>query len=582
MTVSAQVPSSRIDATVRFISRDGEVLQRFDLSRPAALSELREALRERSAQSDPLTCVRIRSGASPEGASLDNRALSDQRADEARLFLLAQLPELERIPLVVTSVGEDYESLYGLLSGSTIPGAERAVEIIRTVPIWVTDASGRVVDSRKKRLMDLRGGQTWTDMREQLFPRLRSTRIEFLFGMQSGAGAEDSYDIAVYFPQGRSEVVPSFRDNAAALARLASLLDGRTYEIGDILRVVGKASPEGREQMNEALARRRAEAIRTYIARRWPAFASAVSVTVEGEAWADFRAALQAEQSADAARALEVIGADAPADRKEADLRALPSWQRYYRSLFPDFRAAVISPDFNAERLTREVVGVPELSWDAQALSVRLAEDRLDVPQLTRRPRTLRPVFGLSTNLAYDITYVPNYGLTSIPSVTLEYYPARTRHFTFGLDFECPMWQHWDEHRFLQVNNLTLWTRRYFRKRDDRFRGLYLLANVNLARFGIGWEAHGWEGEGIGGSLGLGCKWVLGRSRMFIDVGIAGGVFAAQYDPYVFGNDATKRYYYDYAGDPLQFRERNHRLLWFGPTRAYISLGVDLFNRKRR
>lgn len=60
------------------------------------------------------------------------------------------------------------------------------------------------------------------------------------------------------------------------------------------------------------------------------------------------------------------------------------------------------------------------------------------------------------------------------------------------------------------------------------------------------------------------------------------GAFLAQYDPYVYGNDATHRYYYDYTGDPAQFRKRNQRFFWAGPTRVYISLGIDLFNRKRR
>ena len=145
------------------------------------------------------------------------------------------------------------------------------------------------------------------------------------------------------------------------------------------------------------------------------------------------------------------------------------------------------------------------------------------------------------------------------------------------------MWKHWDEHRFFQIQNVTLWTRRYFKTCGDRFRGLYLLGSVNGARFGIGFNADtGWEGEGLGASLGIGHKWLLGRSRLFIDAGVALGVFYAQYDPYVFGNDVTQRYYYDYIGDPTAFRERNHRWLWFGPTRAYISLGIDLFNRKRR
>ena len=39
---------------------------------------------------------------------------------------------------------------------------------------------------------------------------------------------------------------------------------------------------------------------------------------------------------------------------------------------------------------------------------------------------------------------------------------------------------------------------------------------------------------------------------------------------------------YDYNGDVDKFVARSKRLMWMGPTRAYISLGIDLFNRKRR
>ena len=191
----------------------------------------------------------------------------------------------------------------------------------------------------------------------------------------------------------------------------------------------------------------------------------------------------------------------------------------------------------------------------------------------------LRPVLGVSTNLAYDVTYIPHYGLTSIPSFSLEFYPLAGK-FTFGADVEWPMWKHPQEHRYLQVNNLTLWSRYYFKPVPGRFRGWYLLANVNAARYGIGWDAKGWEGEGLGASLGVGYKVTIGR--FFVDMGLAAGYFYSGYDPYVWGNDATGWYYYDYIGDPEQFVKRNSRLSWIGPTRVYISIGVDLFNRKKK
>ena len=191
------------------------------------------------------------------------------------------------------------------------------------------------------------------------------------------------------------------------------------------------------------------------------------------------------------------------------------------------------------------------------------------------------PVVAVSTNLIYDLTYIPGYGLTSIPSFSLEYYPNAGR-WTFGADVEWPMWQHFDTHRFMQINNITLWGRRYFKEKDESFKGLYLLGSLGANRYGVGWNDKGWIGEGLHGSVGLGWKKYLGRSRFFFDTGLALGVFWSRYDPYVYSNEATGWYYYDYSGKPADFTERSKRLLWFGPTRAYVSIGYDLFTRRRK
>ena len=198
-------------------------------------------------------------------------------------------------------------------------------------------------------------------------------------------------------------------------------------------------------------------------------------------------------------------------------------------------------------------------------------------PKSTNDKPKSKPVLAVSTNLPYDITYIPGYGLTSIPSLSLEYYPSKYGHWTVGADVEFPMWQHWDTHSFLQIQNLTLNTRYYFKR--GNYHGLYLLANVNAARYGIGWNAKGWEGEGLGISLGIGYKLTIYK-RFFLDAGVAAGYFYSRYDPYEYGFDSTQRYYYDYVGVPEEFVRRNHALNWFGPTRVWIAIGFELFSRK--
>ena len=203
-------------------------------------------------------------------------------------------------------------------------------------------------------------------------------------------------------------------------------------------------------------------------------------------------------------------------------------------------------------------------------------------------PAIRRPAIGLSTNVLYDLPLVPKYGLPALPSIGIEYYPAQG-HWTFGVDLDFSQWRHRSVHYYNQIHNITLSTRRYFNSagtisrtsnQDRGYYGLYLLGNVNAAQYGLGWDAKGWEGEGLGASLGVGCKWPLGR-HAYLDLGIAAGYFYSRYDPYVWGDDSTGWYYYDYNGEPADFVRRRMALNWFGPTRVYISIGVNLFDRNR-
>ena len=220
------------------------------------------------------------------------------------------------------------------------------------------------------------------------------------------------------------------------------------------------------------------------------------------------------------------------------------------------------------------------ISTEAEGEAEKSPEDNMPgIPDANWKGRRMgTPIIGISTNLIYDATWIPHYGFTSVPSFSLEYYPARG-HWTFGADVDWSHWLHYPEHRFNQIHNITLHARRYFKEGDFGFHGLYLMGGLNAVQYGLGWDEHGWEGEGAGISAGIGHKWNWGS--FFLDMGMDIGFFYSRYDPYVWGNDATLWYYYDYAGDPNEFVERRKGLTWFGPTRAYISIGFDLFKRKK-
>ena len=65
------------------------------------------------------------------------------------------------------------------------------------------------------------------------------------------------------------------------------------------------------------------------------------------------------------------------------------------------------------------------------------------------------------------------------------------------------------------------------------------------------------------------------------------GWFFTDYDPYqwlcpVDPDSDQQLYYYKWYGDAKDFKKRQHRYSWLGPTRLEITLSYDLFYRKSK
>lgn len=110
----------------------------------------------------------IRSGSSPEGNTRTNEILAHDRARFLKGYLSDILP-LSEESFVINSVGEDWENLYKAIAHLDEPWADDALDIIANTPIWVKDATGSIVDSRKNRLKNLADGQAWETLRTTVF-----------------------------------------------------------------------------------------------------------------------------------------------------------------------------------------------------------------------------------------------------------------------------------------------------------------------------------------------------------------------------------------------------------------------------
>ena len=138
------------------------------------LDSLLSAIHSRQAHA-VLRRVSLYSSASPEGGSALNKRLSDRRLASLRTVIQHRLAIPDSI-LISFSLGEDWDGLSSLVEGSDIPYRGEVLRILRDTPVWVI-RNGIVVDSRKRQLMNLRGGRVWRYMHEHFFPELRNSSV---------------------------------------------------------------------------------------------------------------------------------------------------------------------------------------------------------------------------------------------------------------------------------------------------------------------------------------------------------------------------------------------------------------------
>ncbi len=197
-----------------------------------------------------------------------------------------------------------------------------------------------------------------------------------------------------------------------------------------------------------------------------------------------------------------------------------------------------------------------------------------------------RHMIALRTNLLHDFLYVPQFGFAPGANVQLEYYPL-SGHYTMNAGFTFTNHRHWDTHKFMQIRDLQLELRRYF-KGGGQFIGTFLNAYVEGMVYGIGFsKTKGWEGEGGGAGVGVGHTWALNkRGNLRLEASINLGFFVTRYDSYVWGDsnggDGHGLYYYDYHGSMNDFKKRNHRFFWLGPTNAGVHITYDIIYRKQK
>lgn len=108
--------------------------------------------------------------ASPEGGLAINRKLAEKRRNSLERYVRERIS----LPNGVISRPEGFiawERLAELVEVSDMPHKEEAVDVLRNVPEFTYNNKGVLVDSRKKRLMELQYGRTWRYMHKHFLAK---------------------------------------------------------------------------------------------------------------------------------------------------------------------------------------------------------------------------------------------------------------------------------------------------------------------------------------------------------------------------------------------------------------------------
>lgn len=193
--------------------------------------------------------IRILSAASPEGNSALNKRVAKRRGERLRDYLKETLVLPDSI-FTVSSAGEDWQGLAALIAKEKTPWRNKALQIIRHTPEWVT-RNGKVVDGRKRQLQNLDGGKAWKYMLDNHFYTLRTgavvvCEVKTLAAESTPSAAEASLEQArpesasqqqasqspssPLFPANPSQVHPSTESQAPPVASYFALKSNLLYD----------------------------------------------------------------------------------------------------------------------------------------------------------------------------------------------------------------------------------------------------------------------------------------------------------------------------------------------------------------
>lgn len=172
---------------------------------------------------DNLERVVVYGYASPEGKPSANVRLAQNRCSTIARYIVAKAG-VESSIVEKRAEGIGWDVLKRLVEeNNDVPCRRKVLDILEKTPVWKYDSHGKIIDSRKKQLMDLAGGRPWRWMLEHLFPYVRNAVAISLYYRSSSASESvldhDSVEIDMAGKQADVQPVATITNAGESVAR---------------------------------------------------------------------------------------------------------------------------------------------------------------------------------------------------------------------------------------------------------------------------------------------------------------------------------------------------------------------------
>lgn len=315
--------------------------------------------------------------------------------------------------------------------------------------------------------------------------------------------------------------------------------------------VSGSASPEGRQERNLELSKMRAHKIADMLPY--------AEIRINGEDYNTLDSLIRCSNIKNKDEIRRII-------------RTMPQkakTMKELRQFFPELRATEVTFVYPQNVYS---LSVPEALEDTKAVeSVTVRTDTVVIHDTLYIERERKPFVRLKTNLLLDAIPYSQFGFSMMPNVQAEWL-TYFHNTSVELEYIFPWWKSDATHKYFQIISGTLGIRKYLR--DDYTGWSFGIFGTTGYYDLCASENKGWQGEHW--SVGATVAYTLHTSKSLKwEFYCRIGYLKTRYDKYVAGRPYLGKYYYDYYGEPSDYKFRNHTSRYFGPVMIGINLSLD-------